>query len=257
MALRIQHPALSMLNKIEHGFFTRKGGTSSDTYRSLNCGYGSDDSREQVSQNRALVANTMNVSAEMLVTAYQVHSPDALIIDAPFTGNAPKVDALVTNKPGLAIAILTADCGPLLFADEEAGVVAAAHAGWRGAVDGIIENTISRMIELGAKPDNITALLGPTISKPNYEVDDSFCHRFAQKHTDSARFFAEGTRVGHKQFDLPAFIMARLEACQIGSAINLDLCTYGKEDSFFSYRRATHRKEPDYGRQISAIALRS
>lgn len=257
MALRIQHPALSGQDTIEHGFFTRKGGTSAGTYRSLNCGYGSDDIRQQVTENRALVAQAMGVQPQKLITAYQVHSPDAIIIDAPFPEDAPKADAIVTNRPGLAIAILTADCGPLLFADEKAGVIAAAHAGWRGASSGIIENTIGRMIELGAETEAITAILGPTISQPNYEVDDAFLDIFLKIHEGAERFFTEGDREGHKQFDLPAFIMARLEACQVGMAINLDRCTYGQEETFFSYRRATHRKEPDYGRQISAIALRS
>lgn len=257
MALRIQHPALSKLDNIEHGFFTRNGGTSTDSYHSLNCGYGSDDIREQVTENRALVAGAMGVQPENLITAYQVHSPDAIVIDSPFAQAAPKADAIVTNKPGLAVAILTADCGPLLFADEKAGVIAAAHAGWRGASNGVIENTIARMVELGAETSAITAILGPTISQPNYEVDDAFLDAFSNTHEGADRFFSQGSREGHTQFDLPAFIIARLKACDVGLAINLDLCTYGEEKNFFSYRRATHRKEPDYGRQISAIALRS
>lgn len=255
--MRIEHPALSRLESVQHGFFTRKGGTSQDTYHSLNCGYGSDDDKAQVTQNRGLVADSLGVVRDKLVTAYQVHSPLALAIDAPLNRDAlPKVDALVTTTPGLAVAILTADCGPLLFADEKAGVVAAAHAGWRGAFEGVIEATIDVMVEKGASKANITAILGPTISLTNYEVDDGFLDRFIARNKDWSRFFQAGIRAGHKQFDLPAFILHRLEAANVGTAINLDRCTYGEPDAFFSYRRSTHRNEPDYGRQIAAIALK-
>ncbi|TLP48321.1 peptidoglycan editing factor PgeF [Cohaesibacter sp. CAU 1516] len=255
--MRIEHPALACLPAIDHGFFTRKGGTSKDTYHSLNCGYGSADDRAQVTENRGLVADSLGVARDRLVTAYQVHSPLALAIDAPLDRDAlPKVDALVTNKPGLAVAVLTADCGPILFADNKAGVVAAAHAGWRGAFEGVIEATIKTMEENGASKANMTAILGPTISLANYEVDDGFMDRFIARNKDWSRFFEAGDRDGHKQFDLPAFILARLEMAGVGSAINLDRCTYGESDHFFSYRRSTHRNEPDYGRQIAAIALR-
>ncbi|WP_319413217.1 peptidoglycan editing factor PgeF [uncultured Cohaesibacter sp.] len=254
--MRIQHPSLQALDGIAHGFFTRRGGTSTKTYHSLNCGYGSGDEREQVRQNRALVAQSLGVESDRLVTAYQVHSPRALIIDAPFSeGNTPELDALVTNKPGLAVAILTADCGPVLFADAEAGVVAAAHAGWRGAFEGVIADTVAKMISLGARPEKITAILGPTISHANYEVDQAFMDRFTTRSADWQRFFSAGKRDGHVQFDLPAFILFQLQQCDVGNAINLGRCTYGEESTFFSYRRTTHRKEPDYGRQISAIAL--
>ena len=254
--MRIQHPSLQALDGISHGFFTRRGGTSQATYHSLNCGYGSGDEREQVKQNRALVAKSLGVGDDRLVTAYQVHSPDALIIEAPFeSDNVPKLDALVTNTPGLAVAILTADCGPLLFADPKAGVVAAAHAGWRGAFEGVIEQTVAKMVALGASPANITAVLGPTISRTNYEVDQAFMDRFTEQSSSWERFFSSGKRDGHVQFDLPAFILSRLQDSGVGTAINLDRCTYGEEDMFFSYRRTTHRNEPDYGRQISAIAI--
>ena len=195
--MHIEHIALSELPGIQHGFFTRNGGTSSATYHSLNCGYGSEDDAEQVRQNRARVAETMKVGEGNLVTAYQVHSPDALVIDAPFApGEAPRVDALVTARKGLAVAILTADCGPILFADPKAGVVAAAHAGWRGAFDGVIENTIARMTELGANKRDITAILGPTISRPSYEVDQGFMDRFTARNAAFERFFSDGTRHG-------------------------------------------------------------
>ncbi|PLW79153.1 peptidoglycan editing factor PgeF [Cohaesibacter celericrescens] len=254
--MRVQHQALTSLTGIEHGFFTRNGGTSSDTYHSLNCGYGSDDDREQVRQNRALVAQTITVADDRLVTAYQVHSPLALAIDGPFTSSQPpKVDALVTNTPGLAVAILTADCGPVLFADPNAGVVAAAHAGWRGAFEGVIQATVEKMLELGAENKNITAILGPTISRDNYEVDTAFKERFIERDSAYAHFFSQGNRDGHMQFNLPAFIVAKLEESNIGTALNINRCTYGEENQFFSFRRSTHRNEPDYGRQISAIAL--
>ena len=254
--MRITHPTLSDLPGIEHGFFTRNGGTSSDAYHSLNCGYGSDDEREQVRQNRALVAQSLSVKQGNLITAYQVHSADALAIKGPFsTPEAPKVDALVTTTPGVATAILTADCGPILFADPKARVVAAAHAGWRGAFDGVIESTLAIMEEQGANRRDVSAILGPTISKDNYEVDEAFMQRFAARDKGTLHFFSDGNREGHVQFDLPAFILQRLEESGVGAAINLNRCTYGEEDQFFSYRRATHRKEPDYGRQISAIAL--
>nr|WP_321456184.1 peptidoglycan editing factor PgeF [uncultured Cohaesibacter sp.] len=254
--MRIQHPSLQAMDGIAHGFFTRRGGTSKETYHSLNCGYGSGDERAQVQQNRTLVAQSLGVESDKLVTAYQVHSPTAMIVNEPFAeGGVPKLDALVTNKPGLAVAILTADCGPLLFADPNAGVVAAAHAGWRGAFEGVIADTVAKMEELGAKPASITAILGPTISKNNYEVDQAFMDRFSDKSPDWARFFSAGKRDGHVQFDLPAFILFRLQQSGVGNALNLDRCTYGEEDMFFSYRRTTHRNEPDYGRQISAITI--
>ena len=254
--MRIQHPSLEALDGIAHGFFTRRGGSSKEAYHSLNCGFGSGDDQEQVRQNRALVAKSLGVASDRLVTAYQVHSPKAMIIDAPFNeGETPQLDALVTNTPGLAVAILTADCGPLLFADQQAGVVAAAHAGWRGAFEGVIADTIDKMCELGAKPEAITAILGPTISRDNYEVDQAFMDRFLERSASWSRFFSAGKRDGHVQFDLPAFIISRLQESGVGTAINLDRCTYGEEELFFSYRRTTHRNEPDYGRLISAIAI--
>ena len=254
--MQITHSALDALPGIRHGFFTRKGGKSNDLYQSLNCGFGSADDRDQVVQNRALVAESMGVGADRLVTAYQIHSPLALAIKEPFDADArPEVDALVTNTPGLSVAILTADCGPILFADDQAGVVAAAHAGWRGALEGVIEATIDKMEELGATRKNITAVLGPTISLPNYEVDQGFKDRFLARNNSWAAYFSDGTRDGHVQFDLPALILSRLNACDLKTTINMDRCTYGEETEFFSYRRSTHRKEPDYGRQISAIAL--
>lgn len=254
--MRLQHRSLLDLPGIEHGFFTRNGGASSGIYQSLNCGFGSDDDKEHVAENRALIAKTMGVASDKLITAHQVHSPDALAVTSGFAdGQAPKLDALVTATPGLAVAILTADCGPILFADPEAKVVAAAHSGWRGAFSGVIETTIERMEELGARASNIIAVLGPTISKPNYEVDTAFMDNFTNTKPEWEQFFSEGNRQGHVQFDLPAFILHKLNSCGLALAINMDRCTYGEEDLLFSFRRSTHRNEPDYGRQISAIAL--
>lgn len=254
--MQLQHPALSQISAINHGFFTRRGGTSNNAYDSLNCGYGSDDDRENVTNNRARVATELGVTPENLVTGYQVHSPDVAIVSSPFSDdNRPKVDALVTKIPGLAVAVLTADCGPLLFADHKNRIVAAAHAGWKGAVGGVIENTLSQMENLGAERANITAILGPTISRSNYEVDDAFKARFTSISPDYESFFSKGQREGHCQFDLPSFIMAKLNSEGVANAINLDRCTYAEPDEFFSYRRATHKNEPDYGRQITAIAV--
>ncbi len=256
MALRVQHPALSDLADINHGFFTRNGGTSDDPYHSLNCGYGSSDEREQVTLNRAKVADCLSVPLSQLTTAHQTHSANAVITDKPFSqDDLPKADAIVTNTPGLAVAVLTADCGPLLFADPQARVVAAAHAGWRGAFGGIIESTIEAMQSLGAKADQMIAILGPTISATNYEVDKAFQQHFLEQSAINERYFTDVGKTGHVQFDLPAYITTRLEGLGVKQAINMNLCTYGEEDRFFSFRRATHRAEPDYGRQISAIAL--
>ncbi len=254
--MQLQHPALSQTGAISHGFFTRRGGTSNDAYDSLNCGYGSDDDRENVTNNRARVAKELGVTPKNLVTGYQVHSPDTAIVTSPFSDdNRPKVDALVTQTPGIAVAVLTADCGPLLFADHKNRIVAAAHAGWKGAVGGVIENTLAQMESMGAERKNITAILGPTISRPNYEVDNAFRARFINLDPDFCDFFSEGQREGHCQFNLPAFIMSKLTKEGVGNAINLERCTYAEPDEFFSYRRATHKNEPDYGRQITAIAV--
>lgn len=254
--MQLQHPALSQIGAISHGFFTRRGGTSNDTYDSLNCGYGSDDDRDNVTANRARVAMQLGVTPTNLLTAHQIHSPDAAIVNTPFDDdNRPRVDALVTKTPGIAVAVLTADCGPLLFADQKNQVVGAAHAGWKGAVGGVIENTLAQMEDMGAERAHITAILGPTISRPNYEVDDAFKTRFVNLEPEYSGFFSAGQRDGHHQFDLPAFIMSKLTKEGVGTAINLDRCTYGEPDEFFSYRRATHKNEPDYGRQITAIAI--
>ncbi len=244
------------LDGIRHGFFTRQGGVSGGIYTSLNIGLGSDDERSSVLENRDRVAGQLGIGADRLVSPYQIHSADVITVSAPFAQDADrKADALVTATPGLAIGIATADCGPLLFADTKAGVIGAAHSGWKGAVTGILQNTVAAMEALGATRTNITAVLGPTISQSAYEVGPEFKERFLQEHPDNTRYFKPSERAEHFMFDLPAFITDKLQALGLGAVADLALCTYADEDRFFSYRRTTHRKEPDYGRQISAIAL--
>ena len=244
------------LDGIRHGFFTRQGGVSGGIYTSLNIGLGSDDERSSVLENRGRVAGQLGIGADRLVSPYQIHSADVITVSAPFAQDADrKADALVTATPGLAIGIATADCGPLLFADTKAGVIGAAHSGWKGAVTGILQNTVAAMEALGATRNNITAVLGPTISQGAYEVGPEFKERFLQEHPDNTRYFKPSERAEHFMFDLPAFITDKLQALGLEAVADLALCTYADEDRFFSYRRTTHRKEPDYGRQISAIAL--
>lgn len=237
---------------VRHGFFTRCGGVSSGLYRGLNVGIGSGDDQGHVRENRARVARWLGVPDDRLVTPYQVHSSEAVVVDAPFAGDRPKADAIVTATPGLAIGVVTADCGPILFADAQAGVIGAAHAGWQGALDGVLEATVDAMIRLGAERARITAVLGPSISQANYEVGPEFVARFRDRDEASLDYFAPSARTGHAMFDLNRFTVDRLAACGVTAGL-LDRCTYGEEELFFSYRRTTHRGEPDYGRQISAI----
>ena len=246
-------PALAG-NNIRHGFFTREGGVSEGIYRGLNTGIGSSDEREKVLENRSLVASRLQVPAQNLATLYQIHSNSVLEIDRPPSGERPKSDALVTATPGIAIAVLTADCGPVLFADAENGVIGAAHAGWKGATGGILENTVVAMEALGAKRENIRAVLGPTISQANYEVGPEFVDRLAALDPANDRWLAPSGNEGRAMFDLPGYIVSRLQGFGIAAEWTGE-CTYADEDRFFSYRRTTHRKEPDYGRQISAICL--
>ena len=242
---------------IAHGFFTREGGHSTGLFTSLNCGLGSGDDKDIVRRNRAVAAAALGVGEPSLLSAYQVHSAEALHVDKPWDmADRPKVDGLVTATPGLAIGILTADCGPLLFADAHAGVIGAAHAGWKGALTGITEATLAAMEKLGAKRQNITAVIGPMISKMAYEVGPEFAERFTEQDKANARYFTPSPRPRHAMFDLPAFLEDRLRREGAGHVVNLALCTFAGEQRFFSYRRATHRSERDYGRQISAIVLR-
>ncbi|WP_170788181.1 peptidoglycan editing factor PgeF [Ruegeria lacuscaerulensis] len=243
-----------MLSGVRHGFFSRRGGASSGIFTGLNCGYGSSDQTEVVSINRGRVADAMEVDPGALVGVHQVHSPTVVTVDGPQTGDRPKADAIVTATPGLALSILTADCQPVLFADAQANVIGAAHAGWRGALDGVLEATLDAMEALGADRANTVAVIGPTISQRAYEVGPDFLDSFVAESPDNLRFFAngEGDRL---QFDLPAFGLHRLRQAGIGQAEWTRHCTYSDPDRFYSYRRATHAKEADYGRLISAIKL--
>ena len=247
---------LSSANGIRHGFFTRQGGVSGGVYASLNCGLGSDDARDNVLENRRRVAAHLGSDRGAVLTVHQIHSATALIVDQPFAAqNAPRADALVTRTPGLVVGALAADCTPVLFADPEAGIVAAAHAGWRGAVAGILEATLSAMIEIGAERERIRAAIGPTIHQPNYQVGPEFEDEFLSYSADNKRFFTRAEAGARAHFDLPGFCRARIGAAAIASCQDIGRCTYGDESLFFSYRRKTHRDETDYGRQISAIVV--
>ena len=238
---------------IRHGFFTRSGGASSGVYSGLNCGLGSTDQRETVLINRARVAEELGVAPERLVSVHQTHSARAIALDDP-PSEQIKADAMVTATPGLALGILTADCQPVLFADAENGVVGAAHAGWKGALDGILEATIDAMESLGAERATIHAVIGPSISQRAYEVGPEFLDRFLDESPEYARFFAngEGDRL---QFDLIGFGLYRLREAGVAHASWTGHCTYSDPDKFYSYRRSVHRREADYGRLISAICL--
>ncbi|WLR98021.1 peptidoglycan editing factor PgeF [Shinella sumterensis] len=237
-----------------HGFFTRAGGVSEGIYRGLNVGLGSNDARENVQENRARVARWFGVEPDRLATVHQIHSPDVVTVDAGYDGGRPQADALVTATPGVVLGVLAADCGPILFCDAEARIVGAAHAGWKGALFGVLENTIAAMEALGARRDAIVASLGPSIGRQNYEVGPEFVERFLAVDPAYGRYFTPSEKPGHSMFDLPAFTTQRLGDAGV-TAENLDICTYPDEDRFFSYRRTTHRQEPDYGRQISAIMI--
>ena len=243
-----------MLAPVKHGFFSRRGGASSGVFAGLNCGYGSSDQTEIVALNRRRVADAMDVTPEALVGIHQVHSPDVLTVDAPLTGDKPKADALVTATPGLALTILTADCQPVLFCDPDANVIGAAHAGWRGALDGVLEATLDAMEALGATRENTRAVIGPSISQVAYEVGPEFLDAFMADSSENSRFFANGID-DRMQFDLPAFGLHKLRQAGVGQAEWTRHCTYSDPDRFYSYRRTTHAKEADYGRLISAIRL--
>ena len=241
---------------IQHAFFTRQGGVSSGLYSSLNGGLGSSDDADSVHENRRRMANFMGSSSDKFLSLYQIHSPDVVTVTEPWTlQNRPKADAMVTRIEGLTLAIATADCGPILFADPEARVIGAAHAGWKGALFGVLEATVAAMEKIGANRERITAVLGPTISQNAYEVGIEFKEQFLTADMNYASFFKSGTKEGKSFFDLPAFIEYRLTGANIKNFVSLEQCTYGDENRFFSFRRTTHRGEQDYGRLISAIAL--
>lgn len=241
------------LAPFRHGFFTRKGGASSGIFAGLNCGPGSSDMAEAVEINRARVASEMGVVPAALVTLNQTHSADVLTLDAPPAGR-PRADAMVTRTPGLALGILTADCAPVLFADPAAGVIGAAHAGWRGARDGVLEATLDAMVALGADRGRIAAVIGPTISQPAYEVGPDFAEAFLDDNPETGRFFVGGPR-GRPHFDLPAYALWRLRAAGVGQAEWTRHCTYRDPERFYSYRRTTHAGEADFGRLIAVIRL--
>jgi YfiH family protein len=252
----IRAPSLSTLSDIRHAFFTREGGVSEGIYASLNGGIGSNDAPENVRENRARMAAAVGVASSHLVSCYQIHSPDVIVADEPWTReSAPRADALVTRIAGLAIGITTADCGPVLFADGEAGVIGAAHAGWKGALTGVLEATVAAMEKLGGSRARIKAAIGPLIRQPNYEVGAEFVDRFRSDDAASVAFFKPAARPNHAMFDLPGYIKLRLERTEIAGIEDLGLCTYADPARFFSYRRTTHRGEPDYGRHVNAIAL--
>jgi YfiH family protein len=236
-----------------HGFFTRKGGASSGIFAGLNCGTGSSDQAEIVAINRARVADAIGLGVEALVSVHQVHSPDVVTVTAPFA-DRPRADAMVTATPGLALAVLTADCQPVLFADAKAGVIGAAHAGWKGARDGVMEATLDAMEALGARRGQITAVIGPCISQTAYEVGQEFFESFTDDAPEARRFFVNGNGDRYL-FDLPSYGLWRLREAGVGHADWTRHCTYRDPARFYSYRRTTHAGEADYGRQISVIRL--
>jgi len=249
-------PSLLAVPGIRHAFFTRAGGVSQGIYASLNGGVGSRDDPAHVTENRARMAKALDVGADCFATVFQVHSPDAVIAEKAWsTQTRPRADAIVTQIPGLAIGVTTADCGPVLFADPKAGVIGAAHAGWRGALTGVLDATVAAMEQLGADRERIVVALGPMIRQRNYEVGAEFVESFCKDDPDNARFFVPGARERHSLFDLPAYIAARLQRLGVAGVEDLGLCTYAAPDRFFSYRRSVHRGEPDYGRHVNAIAL--
>lgn len=242
------------LDGVAHGFLGRRGGVSGGVCAGLNVGLGSSDDRESIRENRRRALAAVAPEAK-LVTLHQVHSSDAIYVTEPHGDDArPKADAMVADRPGLVLGILTADCAPVLLADREAGIVAAAHAGWKGALGGVVESTVAEMERRGASRARIAAAVGPCIARRSYEVDEGFLRRFAEADPEHERFFTLG-REAHHQFDLEGFVLSRLAAAGLARVEALGEDTYSQPERFFSYRRATHKSEPDYGRQISLIAL--
>jgi len=242
------------LDGIPHGFLGRRGGVSTGVYAGLNVGFGSNDDREVIAENRRRAVAAVAPGAG-LVTVYQVHGADCVYAEAPWPEDKrPHADAMVTDQPGLALAVITADCTPVLLADREAGVIGAAHAGWKGALAGVVESTVAEMERCGARRERIAAAIGPVIARKSYEVDEAFFRRFLEAEPAHERFFSPG-REGHHQFDIEAFVLARVAAAGVRRAEALGLDTYADPDRFYSYRRATHKGEPTYGRQFSIIAL--
>ena len=254
--MMLQSSLLSRQPRIRHAFFTRAGGVSEGVYASLNGGTGSNDDQINVGENRARMAAVLGVTPERFLTAYQIHSPDVVTVETPWPHDArPRADAMVTRTPDIAIGVSTADCGPVLFAESDAGVIGAAHAGWRGAFTGVLESTIAAMANLGARRERIAVALGPMIRQDNYEVGPEFVARFRDADSANTRFFKPSSRAEHAMFDLAGYIAHRLQRAGIVQIDDLDLCTCADPGRFYSYRRMTLRQEPDYGRHINAIAL--
>jgi YfiH family protein len=249
--------ALNDLNGIRHGFFTRADGVSTGLYASLNCGYGSGDDPAAVTENRARAMRRLDLAPEQLVTLYQVHSPTVAVVDRPWRHDqAPEADAMVTVRPNLALGILTADCTPVLLADARAGVIGAAHAGWKGALAGVIAATVRAMTDLGARPGRMVAAIGPCIAQRSYEVGPDFPARFIAERPDNADFFAPSRRPDHFMFDLAGLVERRIGDCGVELLQRCPNDTLAEENRFFSYRRATLRGETSYGRGLSVIVLR-
>ncbi len=252
----IESKELASIEGVRHGFFTRRGGVSEGLYESLNCGPGSDDLAENVTENRARAMARLGATPESLCTLYQIHGNRVIVAEAPWPmGSGARADAMITNRPGLTLGILTADCVPVLLAAPRAGVIGAVHAGWKGALGGVVAAAIDAMCRLGAEPGEISAALGPAIAQSSYEIGPEVRDAFIGDDADNARFFKPSGRDGHYLFDLSGQVAAQLEAAGIGAVDRLDRDTCVEEDLFFSYRRATRRGEPDYGRCLSAITL--
>ena len=247
--------ALNGVDGVRHGFLTRRGGVSDGVYASLNCGLGSGDHTDKVAANRARALDRLGLGGG-LVTAYQCHSARVVVVEEPWaTDAAPQADGLVTDRPGVALGVLTADCAPVLLADGRAGVIGVAHAGWRGALDGIIEATVEAMTGLGATPSAMVAAVGPAIGPESYEVEAEFHRAFADRAAGNRGYFRAAEHAGHFMFDLPAYVADRLAGLGLGAVEGVNRNTYTEEALFFSFRRTTHRGERDYGRGLSAIAL--
>ncbi|MFA5898566.1 MAG: peptidoglycan editing factor PgeF [Hyphomicrobium sp.] len=252
----IQAASLARSPRIRHGFFTRPGGVSEGIYAGLNCGPGSSDSPANIAENRARIARHLGAEHPDVATLYQIHSGTAVAVDAPIPSDArPKADGIVTRTPGLVIGVLTADCAPVLFADAEAGVVGAAHAGWRGAVGGVLEATVAEMEKLGARRNSIVAAIGPAINQVSYEVGPDFEEALLKSCANNVKFLSRNNPAERAHFDLPAFVEMRLRESGIAEVERQSPCTYANESEFFSFRRSQHRSEGDYGRQISAIVV--
>lgn len=245
---------LASIPGLRHAFFTREGGVSSGIYQGLNGGLGSSDVPADVIENRRRMAGQMGVSPEQFISVHQIHSPDAVVATGPWPGDRPRADALVTRTEGIALGVTAADCGPVLFADPSARVIGAAHAGWKGALTGVIESTIDAMEKLGADRGGIVAAIGPLIRQHSYEVGSEFVERFLDADAENGVFFIPAERAGHSMFDLAGFIRMRLENAGVLMIDDIGVDTYSDE-RFYSYRRSVHRNEPDYGRHVHAIAL--